>query len=1563
MMARVSALVLMFLTVVSPSLHAQSSTNDAGAPNMSAVTDVTPDWKYLLRNDDLAALQLTVNADGTTTTSLVIMDTSKSTVSATPQSVTISTGVQGGFGNQGVIASEAAGRVFNTDTDSIAVLTAVNNGWFAALANSDGLQSSSVLKTSFLPLEVVNTRVVMADFNGDGLADPLVFYSNTAPTDTRWGMKVLTAAVPEGPYFTQGPELSADSKTGTAPLANSIVVGDFNGDGRNEIAALLDDYHTIAFYTVDPKTLQITQTTTTATLVADIPTIGKFAVVMTPGQVALAAGLFRQCGGAGNSCQANGVTNADLVVFGQISTIDNQAATFGYSVIPIAVKPGSSGNAFTATVVPQPKPTEDQPFFRFPDYKGASGALAQGAPIALWPRQTDQQLVLGIRTENGASYVEIGSFLPDDGTLATFDWESQTEREYALHNDRLENLWVGNFDNQNPDGSHNGGWQIETYELQGNTPHINIFNIKVPSPFPPATPGGGPTDWLAGQQVSDNSDGIPTFAPDSPSQGFLAPADMQGRSLRLGAPTIVRIPTQVQPDLVLAIPPMHIDYIAPNDSTLAARNKGSGGCTDATTPCVVNLSVIPRKPPAAGQGFASSFNFTSSSNSSSTRKLATSWGISSKLVVGASATFGDGLDEVTQSIKNTTSIGHQGTVANTYGTYSGTTQSLSATTGLSDYLYLTQKAMNVYYYPVLGCDKAANACRTDGQTTPTYVQFSVPDRVRYSDIDGLKQDWYQPVHEPGNVFSYPWTASQLQTQYVETLQPLTGTATCMAIGSSSEIYSTAWTSGQNHDSSVGTTSTFSNETSVSTSTSGGIEDVDSENVGYKLNLAASTSVNTLSVSSTSLSSSKSVSVNVPSFDYVAKCCDYAFGGYVYGLSNTKNPASEQACKAGQTPENDGCVAVDDPDSGKPIDIAGTGPLFVGFLADPVSKTNTGNTDLNCSGSDSWWTAVYTKPDVALNHPGRWNWSGSQQLATFVDAKSTPIIDDNYFYLMKGFFITEKVDSGTPITGPNLVEADPSDSLTLSARVYNYSLVNTTAPVHVRFYGQLYCTSSSSSETSCNSGGAACTTPGLCGGGFLIGSEQTIPSIAGFKASSSPNWTTASVDFAPASYSAVKNGNAYMVFWVVVWMQDANGNLVTEMPGHGLTSVPAAGLKQISDVPFEAYSNNVGMYGAHQHFYICPTSGCIQQSTGLSSTQSGVSIKSLTVSVNPQLLLEKQAKVNATIQAGGEPINGVNVAYYDGDPAKGGTLLDVQQIQHMDADATYSHRSFFTPGTCGTHALYASAWLPNSPEVQATATTSVTIDSVSFVQALINSTTNADISDSQVRTNLVALLNSALQEFQQGQSDAANTSLAAYIQQLALSSGNGTSADSVNVLSAQANVILSCGQLGFALAAQPSSATVQAGTTAQYSLAVTPIGGFTASVALTCFGAPQNGSCSVSTSSVSLDGTTQQRLTLSVTTGGDSIAAAGFGSFHGARSWRIEGLLLLLMSLITAGWIGRRRQSCALWLCLLSTVLGCAVVGCGTSSGPKAAPGTYGVIIRAASGGQVQNIGVTLVVEK
>jgi len=151
-------------------------------------------------------------------------------------------------------------------------------------------------------------------------------------------------------------------------------------------------------------------------------------------------------------------------------------------------------------------------------------------------------------------------------------------------------------------------------------------------------------------------------------------------------------------------------------------------------------------------------------------------------------------------------------------------------------------------------------------------------------------------------------------------------------------------------------------------------------------------------------------------------------------------------------------------------------------------------------------------------------------------------------------------------------------LTPQARVYNYSFAQMPAgtQVHARFYFQPM------------NGGINGASP--VGDSVLIG-EDILGPIPPFNDSGDTlNWVLASTTFDTSKYSQTENGGAYLIFWVVVWMQAPDGTLVAEMPGHGLTAVPGK-LKSLADVPEQCqgngdgncYSNNAGFY--KQIFFI------------------------------------------------------------------------------------------------------------------------------------------------------------------------------------------------------------------------------------------------------------------------------------------------------------------------------------------------------------------------------------------
>jgi hypothetical protein len=70
---------------------------------------------------------------------------------------------------------------------------------------------------------------------------------------------------------------------------------------------------------------------------------------------------------------------------------------------------------------------------------------------------------------------------------------------------------------------------------------------------------------------------------------------------------------------------------------------------------------------------------------------------------------------------------------------------------------------------------------------------------------------------------------------------------------------------------------------------------------------------------------------------------------------------------------------------------------------------------------------------------------------------------------------------------------------------------------------------------------------------------------------------------------------------------------------------------------------------------------------------------------------------------------------------------------------------------------------------------------------------------------------------------------------------------------------------FAIAATPTAQSISAGQTATYSLKIIPENGFTGSVTPTCGGLPQQASCSVTPTSVALDGKTTTSISITIVT--------------------------------------------------------------------------------------------------
>ena len=166
---------------------------------------------------------------------------------------------------------------------------------------------------------------------------------------------------------------------------------------------------------------------------------------------------------------------------------------------------------------------------------------------------------------------------------------------------------------------------------------------------------------------------------------------------------------------------------------------------------------------------------------------------------------------------------------------------------------------------------------------------------------------------------------------------------------------------------------------------------------------------------------------------------------------------------------------------------------------------------------------------------------------------------------------------------------------------------------------------------------------------------------------------------------------------------------------------------------------------------------------------------------------------------------------------------------------------------------------------------------------------------------------------------------------------------------------------FAMTVTPTAATVTAGQPANYTLTLTPVSGFTSAVQLTCSGNPTGGTCTISPSSLTLNGTASSTATVTVTTAARTGAAAFRTPKLPGASPNSKGELALLfltlaMVLVLFQAFGRNRgfrpMSRLRWGVSLMVILALALwPACGfTSNAPTGTPaGNYTLTITGTAG--------------
>lgn len=819
-----------------------------------------------------------------------------------------------------------------------------------------------------------------------------------------------------------------------------------------------------------------------------------------------------------------------------------------------------------------------------------------------------------------------------------------------------------------------------------------------------------------------------------PAQRLIVPIalnaqDTQGRSLQLGQPTIVRIHKR-EPTFIVEAPPMHADWIGgasptPSDPVCSL--------SALTPPCFLNISLLPSK-------FFTDYSSSATTSVQIETKSTSSWSTASKKKQEDKITFEvPEVSKVAVSTQQSGSNSFEHNNAINDSNFRSSTYSVDTKTGFGDVIVFTDYWQNIYSYPVLNqkvCP-GQDHCPPDA-TQPLVINYAAPDTVNNYRIDASTQTWYQPPHEPGNIFSYPCSQATAQSVYGGKIQGRYQSSSPWLYTDSSPSTDTfSWQTNTGTNQSVGTTVQSSWDVSTSVSMEVKTQIGPSFEHSDTVDLSSSDSFGDQVMFSSTTSATSSIAMVNPGFNVNVQ------NKYEYGYSSLILGAVSDAIqfKGYQTlppyPNTQGKQ---------------TNPQIT--TAAPLSIRYVANAETIQAAQIFWRNdqTGYLKPDIALNHPQRLN---AVDAATDEYAFNPPHpspLPGGYpieygFYAMKGFFVSSQSQQTASMpAGPNLQSATDGDQLALWARVYNYSYgqMPLGTAVKVRFYAQQVN----------NSIGQLI--PGTL---QQIGNDATLPHGIDpfpnsdvnhqFCTASSQNWQMANVAFDTTGLAG-SSGRDYL-FWVVTWMEDSQGKvLFGEQPDHGLQTSfdPSTVYTDLTQVPVEGHSNNVGLYNASFHIYPATAASATD-----GSNTPPLELTNLRVEKTP-VILGKQTAVSVKAVAGNEAVGPHSIYFYDRYYQENGKLkkklFDNEHIVHIKANRSYLARtSFFQPESCGVHTLIAKIqpeqWRKESQSLDV----EVVLDPVAAIKNTKTIIAKAGELSGNVKKQLRDKLNAAQNAFEQG----------------------------------------------------------------------------------------------------------------------------------------------------------------------------------------------------------------------
>ena len=268
-------------------------------------------------------------------------------------------------------------------------------------------------------------------------------------------------------------------------------------------------------------------------------------------------------------------------------------------------------------------------------------------------------------------------------------------------------------------------WQIAIESFTGRgAREIDEYSPPPAYSFPQSQPVLT-NDWLWPCALCNDMD-------DGSLRPPLQAYDYRGRTVLLGAPFRITFDNLINTDFVLQEPPKHAYWDeAQKKLVIVSRVPG------------INVSMTNK------QGVTFSGMSTDTS--------AHSEGGSDAVSAGASAGGGFlGLFDVSASVETSekSSYNYETNKSSYNSNYSSRSLSEAESTDNDDFISGRMQGMNIWRYRVLGVPGTVA-----GKTVNTFYDLLLPGTTVKFNGSGLDFDWYQPLHENGNILSYPSASS------------------------------------------------------------------------------------------------------------------------------------------------------------------------------------------------------------------------------------------------------------------------------------------------------------------------------------------------------------------------------------------------------------------------------------------------------------------------------------------------------------------------------------------------------------------------------------------------------------------------------------------------------------------------------------------------------------------------------------------------------------------------------------------------------------------------------------